>query len=67
MSMCDAPPQRKNSTVDFAGFAKVGAATPGPVDAFNAGPNRNDANPIVEAVRKARRSMEGRNSGIGMM
>jgi hypothetical protein len=66
MSMWDDPPQRKKSTVDFAGFARVGAATDEPVVALEAPLKPRDARPIVEAVRKARRSMEGRKSGMFM-
>jgi hypothetical protein len=64
--MCEEPPQRKKSTVDFAGFARVGAATDEPVVALDTPLKPRDAKPIVEAVRKARRSMEERNSGVCM-
>ena len=64
--MCEEPPQRKNRTVDFAGFASVGAATDDPVVALAAPLKPRDARPIVEAVRKARRSIEGRKSGVCM-
>jgi hypothetical protein len=66
MSMCDDPPQRKKSTHDFAGFASVGAGNAGPVDPLTPGANRSAAAPMVDAVRKARRFIEGRNSGVSM-
>jgi hypothetical protein len=66
MSMCEEPPQRKKSTVDFAGFASVGAGPAGPVLANALGANGSDASVPADAVRKARRSMLGRKSGDAM-
>ena len=66
MSMCEAPPQRKNSTVDFAGLVLTGTGNAGPVEAFASGPNGSDDMAIVEAVKKARRSIEGRNKEESM-
>jgi hypothetical protein len=67
MSMWEAPPQRKKSTVDFAGFASVDAGMAGPVDALTPRPKPSDASPMVEAVRKVRRSTEDRKSGVFMV
>lgn len=64
--MCDAPPHRKKSTVDLAGFASVGSETDGAVVALAPPLKPSDAKPAVEAVKKARRSIEGRKSGVCM-
>lgn len=61
--MWDEPPHKKNRTVDLAGFASVGRLTAGAVVARAPLLKPRDASPAVEAVKKARRSIEGRNSG----
>src|SRR4051812_46969686 len=63
MSMCDAPPQRKNRIVDFAGLRSAAASAAGVAAPEARGATRNPANPIVEATRKARRFIAGRKRG----
>jgi hypothetical protein len=61
LTRSEAPPQRKKSTVDFAGLASVGVANAQAVDAYTPGANRNDDSAMVEAVMNSRRLMGGRN------
>lgn len=65
MSMWEAPPQRKNKTVDLAGRGFTG--NPPFPDARTPGPTRNADSPAVDAVRKARRFMAERNMGASMV
>ena len=62
MSMCEAPPQRKNRMVDLAlppDRVVVGTAIPCAIEGM---PNEgvlNPARPVVDATRNCRRSMAG--------
>jgi hypothetical protein len=61
MSMCEAPPQRKNRIVDFAGFLRSGAVSDPKAD-FPKGSPKQAA---VDAVRNERLLSADENRGDG--
>src|SRR5262249_15692582 len=65
MSMWDAPPQRKKSTADLAGFA-ITSSRGASGDAPRRARSGNPPKPGVDATRKSRRLSVGRNNGEGM-